>query len=280
MKRKWPFLLLTLISTAPVLSAFPPAPPFVLRGIVRDEIGDPFGYAQGEIRLLEGDRVIARGQIRDDVWREGNFRLAVPMDAQRKAERYKPTAMEPYSRVTVEVVVNGYVYLPLEVRGNGLLLGGAGESAYVELTLGQDLDEDGLPDTWEAFQLYAVGIYEGDERYHLGTLQPGDDIDGDGLDNYTEYLAGTYALDGASAFSLEMLEKRDGEATLEFLAIIGRKYELERLSMDSGLWEKVSFTPKGEATPVQTWLAPGVQYQQIRSTTHLEGPTFYRLSVK
>lgn len=280
MKRLWPPLALILLLLAPVLSAFPPAPPFVLRGIVRDEIGDPLGYADGEIRLLEGERVIARGSIRDDVWRRGNFRLAVPIDAQRTLERYKPTALQPYSHVTVEVVIDGYTYLPLEVKGNGLLLGGAGESAYVELTLGQDVDEDGLPDTWEVFQLYAVGIYEGDERFSLEMLHPDDDIDGDGLDNYTEYLAGTYALDGASLFTLEILGSSNGVATLGFIAIVGRKYELERLSVESGEWERVSFTPAGGSTPVETWLSPGIQFQQIETNAHLEDKSFYRLRVK
>jgi hypothetical protein len=62
-----------------------------------------------------------------------------------------------------------------------------------------DTDGDSLPDDWETI--------------HFGNLSsaPGDDPDGDGYDNYTEYVMGTNPRDAASRPTLARSVSRSGQ---------------------------------------------------------------------
>jgi len=80
-----------------------------------------------------------------------------------------------------------------------------------------DADRDGLPDGWEL----AHGLSPADPQD--GWL----DLDGDGLDNESEYLCGTDPRDPASLPRVEAGYNRLAEPSLRFLAQPGRAYVLE-----------------------------------------------------
>jgi hypothetical protein len=79
-----------------------------------------------------------------------------------------------------------------------------------------DLDQDGLPDDWEAagFGDLALGAE--------------DDPDGDGLTNREEHLAGTSPVDGGSVLRvLTLTSLASGQTTVLWSAVPGRTYRVE-----------------------------------------------------
>ena len=80
-----------------------------------------------------------------------------------------------------------------------------------------DRDGDLLPDWWE--------------RWHFlseTTADPDADPDGDGRDNYAEFLTGTDPLDPASFFSARLaLDGGTGEYTLRWPSVEGTTYRIE-----------------------------------------------------
>jgi hypothetical protein len=83
-----------------------------------------------------------------------------------------------------------------------------------------DADEDGIPDAWE-------------DRYSLASDDPDDallDSDGDGMNNYAEYRAGTNPTNDMSVFQVNAVPQRTGETlsgvTVEWDSIRYRSYAL------------------------------------------------------
>lgn len=94
---------------------------------------------------------------------------------------------------------------------------GTRTSAPAVLTVTDDSDNDGLPDSWE--------------REHFGDLaEDGDsDFDEDGQSNLGEYLSGTDPTDPASrlAFISITLAPLTGHVTLRWQSIAGKIYQLQ-----------------------------------------------------
>ena len=53
--------------------------------------------------------------------------------------------------------INGRSFLPIELRGVSLNLGEPGGITRLDLTLGEDIDGDGLPDAWEKALMQPAG---------------------------------------------------------------------------------------------------------------------------
>ncbi len=91
-------------------------------------------------------------------------------------------------------------------------------------------------------------------------VRPNDDMDGDGLTNLQEYLAGTYPLDSSDGLFLNIVRYANGIAQLRFLAITGRSYTLTYSPTVTNFTDKsFSLDPSGapllpayRATAVQT----------------------------
>jgi len=90
----------------------------------------------------------------------------------------------------------------------------------------QDLDGDGLPDTWEA--LYGTPAQ----------FAADGDSDGDGESNFDEYVTGTDPSSGADFTRLRVISV--SPAVLEFDGKAGRSYTLERMTGSGGTeWQEV-----------------------------------------
>jgi len=100
--------------------------------------------------------------------------------------------------------------------------------------LGEDKDGDGLPDAWEEWQLYIAGRRPGVNGWDLSLITRDGDFDGDGISNFHEYIAGTFAADPSDRFELRLLGKTASAVQLEFFGITGKVYtvEGERRSQD------------------------------------------------
>jgi hypothetical protein len=149
-----------------------------------------------------------------------------------------------------------------------------GTRTRLDLTLGVDSDNDGLPDAWEQL------LIDNDRSGRLRTLadvKPGDDFDGDGLTNYQEYLLGTYALDPLDGLALTVVEAVNGFAHLRFAVALGRTYTIKS-SSDLTTWAAQSFAVGTAAgAPVTTFAATTITVQDVWVPLPPGGTAFYRL---
>ena len=230
-------LLLTLV-LVPMASAFPPAPHHTLYGLVRNEQGTPLSTGDATIILNGPNGEVIRGPVDDGLARGINYTLRVPMDGNRTAQLYSPTAMTPATTFTIQVLIGSTSYLPIQMQGTLPALGDIAGSTRLDLTLGVDSDGDGIPDAWEQDM---IDFDPDDNLRTLADVRPGDDFDGDGLSNLMEYLAGTYAFDRLDGLNLTLKEVVDQVARLEFLIVRGHTYSIQS-SVDAVHWAEQRFS--------------------------------------
>lgn len=214
-------------------AAFPPAPDHTIFGQVRNEFGDPIHVVGGKVELVTDSGIRIKTSLVPNLGIAQNYRLSVPMDAGLIAEPYKATALKPDVPFRLSVTLDGVTYLPIEMAADFKSLGLPGRETRIDLTLGEDLDGDGLPDAWERALLK--------DGQGIADINPNDDADGDGISNLNEYLAGTYAFDSEDGFSLEIAGFNNGAPILKFLALRGRTYSVLG-SVDLTSWRDIAFT--------------------------------------
>ena len=223
-------LLLSALCLAPSarVNAFPPAPHHLIYGLVRDERGNPLtGEATIIMETSGGVRLTA--QLVPGLEAGVNYELKAPMDAGIAQDLYKATALSPSAAFKLKVRIGTTDYLPIQMVGDFALLGDPAKRSRIDLTLGEDLDGDGLPDAWER----AINA-------DITKVGPNDDSDGDGMSNLAEYLAGTYAFDPENGFALDIVGFNEGRPQLEFTAIRGRNYSI-LASSDMKSWTPITF---------------------------------------
>jgi hypothetical protein len=224
-----------VVGLSGVLLAFPPAPHHLVHGLVRDEQGNPLDDPKAQVLLEVGGTTVSKAGVSSVADIEGNYRLAIPLDSGVTAQRYKPTAQLPAVPFRMRVKIGNVTYVPIHMNGVASLVTKAGGLSRVDLTLGEDLDGDGMPDAWERTLMAASGGTK-----TLADIRPGGDDDGDGMSNLEEYLAGTYAFDPEDGFTLAIRGVEAGRSQLEFTAIRGRTYTIEA-SSDMKSWSPVNF---------------------------------------
>lgn len=212
----------------PSARGFPPTLPHEFYGMIRDEHGHPLtAGASIVLETTAGTKVygIVSGLMEPGV----NYRLSVPMDAGLGREAYRPTALNPQVPFRIRIKIGNEVLLPIEMSREFASLGLPGQRTLLNLTLGEDLNGDGLPDAWQ--RRIAADI---------DSVAPNGDADRDGLSNQEEYLAGTYAYDTRSGFALTIERSPEGRPRLAFIAVTGRTYTVLG-SADLVEWVPVSF---------------------------------------
>lgn len=273
---------LLLLSAAPPVHAFPPAPHYTLFGIVRDQVGQTLSGEGAQIILLKGGVETGRTGISPAVTAGSNYQLKVPIDHNRSGTAlYSEKAVPSKGLFSLVVEMNGSLFYPIEVSGS-LTAGNGSEQVRLDLTLGEDSDDDGLPDTWEQWQLYQAGLLPGEDgTWPIHLITRDGDYDGDGRSNHLEYIAGTFAGDPTDYLALEIKEKLQNQVRLEFYGITGKNYTIER-SAGLNVWSGAPFSvnsPSGEAVTSHT--AGGVGILSV-FVTPAPGSSkeFYRLSVR
>ncbi|MFN0127078.1 MAG: hypothetical protein ACKV19_10395 [Verrucomicrobiales bacterium] len=245
----------SLALSAASVQGFPPAPYYTLHGIVRDQTGQVVRAENASVVLFKGAAEAGRATIRPLGDSGQNYELNVRIDHARPATTlYSPRAVAAQGQFSLMVEMGGRRYFPIEVTGS-LTAGQGGEHVRLDLTLGEDLDNDGLPDPWEQWQLYQTGMYpDEDGKWPIDLLTRDGDFDGDGQSNYSEYLAGTFAGDATERFEVTIKSKAADSVRFEFFATTGKIYTLER-STDLRTWTKVPFSA-GAAVPAPTTPLP------------------------
>jgi hypothetical protein len=259
--------------------AFPPAPYYTLYGMVRDQVGQTVTAEGAVVILLKGGVEVGRTPITSNRL-DQSYELNLRIDQNRSGTTfYTDKAVAAGGLFSLVVSMNGEFFYPIEVSGN-LTAGKGGERVKLDLTLGEDLDKDGLPDTWEAWQLYQAGLYPDENgEWNLGLLNPNGDFDKDGQSNLLEYIAGTFAGDATETFGLTIKEKLPTSVRFEFYGITGKVYTIES-TLDMKTWTRVPFAVGAPGAGSNAYQARDVGIVSAFTAPRGSGSEFYRLSVR
>lgn len=269
------WVTLVLLGFAADALAFPPAPPHLIHGIVRDAIGNPL--SDGATVILE---VSASTPISTFVLAQTdssfNYKLEVPLDSGLDAGLYQATALVPTAPFKLRVRVGKTTYLPMEMTGDVAHVGVPGGHTRIDLTLGVDSDGNGLPDDWEKAVAAQLG-----RSWAPGQIHPGDPYPGAGMSYQEVYLAGTYAVAPKEGFVLKIQSSPGETPKLAFTAVKGHRYTLQA-SATLGEWTSVSFRLSSTETdaPIDAYQASDTRRVEIEAPTLGDEPAkFYRLVV-
>jgi hypothetical protein len=271
--------LLLLLLAAASAQAFPPAPYYTLFGMVRDQVGQTVTAEGAEVILLKGGVEVGRTPISSTLI-DQNYELQMRLDQNRSGTTfYTDKAVAAGGLFSLVVSMNGALFYPIEVAGN-LTAGKGGERVKLDLTLGEDKDKDGLPDVWEAWQLYQAGLSPDENgNWNLALIDRNGDFDQDGQSNLVEYLAGTFAGDATEVFTMAIKEKLEKSVRLEFFGITGKTYTIES-SPDLKTWKRVNFSVSAPGPGVQGYLASDVGPVSVFTSPGSALNEYYRLSVR
>lgn len=225
-------------------------------------MGEPVNLTNAVVTLETQTGVQIKTTVTPFLAPGANYRLLVPMDAGLTADAYKATALKPMVSFRMKVTIGNTTYLPMELHGSYASLGQPARTTHLDLTLGEDSDNDGLPDAWERQLIEMLG-----GGLTLADIKPGDDSDGDGMSNLQEYLAGTYAFDPADGLKLEVAGMNEGRLLFDFMVIRGRTYSVQS-STDLKTWTPVSFFLPSEgasATPTSAYAATDVRIIRVEA---------------
>jgi len=271
--------LFSLLMAMGIASAFPPAPYYTLHGMVRDQVGQTVTAEGAEVILLKGGVEVGRTPITANRL-DQSYELNMRIDQNRSGTTfYTDKAIAAQGLFSLVISMNGALFYPIEVSGN-LTAGKGGERVNLDLTLGEDKDKDGLPDAWEAWQLYQAGLYPDENgNWDLSLLDPNGDFDKDGQSNGLEYIAGTFAGDATETFGLTIKEKLPESVRFEFYGITGKVYTIES-SLDMNTWTRVPFAVGAPGTGSNGYQATDVSVVSAFTAPRSGTSEFYRLSVR
>lgn len=256
--------------------AFPPLPFYSIYGDVRDEFGYLIQPGTASVVFYFGGKEVERYPLTGATGSDYTYQIRMRLDMNRSGTSpYSTSTVSTGAVYTLAVDIGGVLYYPIEVNTPPTVGSPAGRRR-MDLTLGSDSDLDGLPDAWEENQLYNAGLPTTD----LGRITPTGDLDGDGVNNVTEYIAGTYATDATDTFYLKIIRATTVLSDFEFFTITSKVYRLEKTT-DFKSWTPAVFTVGTATTPSSAYTATGVGVVS-GSIPHAasDTKTFYRLNVR
>ena len=268
-----------LLLVSGIAHAFPPAPYYTLYGMVRDQVGQTVTAEGAVVILLKGGVEVGRTPVTSNRL-DQSYELNVRIDQNRSGTTlYTEKAVAAGGLFSMVVSMNNEFFYPIEVSGN-LTAGKGGERVRLDLTLGEDKDKDGLPDVWEAWQLYQAGLYPDENgEWDLSLIDKDGDLDKDGQSNLLEYLAGTFAGDATETFGLTIKAKLPESVRFEFYGITGKVYTMES-SLDMKTWTRVPFAVGAPGAGNNAHQASNVGIVSAFTAPRATHSEFYRLSVR
>lgn len=263
--------------------AYPPTPPAVITGKVRGEYGFlPETKGLSLILLSDGEEV-ARTTVSSSGAFRSNYKMALPLDMNPATGSYRTVALKPKDIANHSFVAeqNGRRMPVTAVEAAKTEeIGESGSRLVYNFQIGEDTDGDSLPDSWERFQASLIG--SGDED-PLSLFSKKGDQDGDGMTDYEEYLAGTFAGFFAEAFNVRLVKVYDdGAADISFLAVDGKSYRIQGTA-DFKTWHDLEIgklDDPSEGSLIFKATNTNTQVVQTEPIAELDGKkTFYRLIV-
>ena len=272
---------LALLGASSAPAAPPPVslPPFIITGRITDYRGA--GISSAEVRVRKGTTLLARGKVGNFAAdTSANYALSVPM-----ANADIATAASTGDALTLEIEAGADTYSDTNVT---ITAAKPGRTLKLNIRAASCTNPYGVSDAYlEDLRVYvdACGIdgFFGAD----GSYLPNADFDGDGVSNYSEYLAGTDPFDAADA-GLRILSWRPVagnpdvmEAT--FLPGPNRAYSAERAATSAPQFEPVphQLSPEPGAAR-KNYLNTGNEDPEVRAIyLYKEGSSsLYRLRLE
>jgi len=227
--------LVALAASTTAAIAFPPAPFHTIYGMVRDEHGNTLRVAGSRVVFYRNGTEFLSETIGESSQLDQNYQFRLRMDMLRNGtQSYSALANSTGTPFTLGVALNDVIYYPIEMS-TARTVGKPGDRTRLDLTLGVDADGDGIPDAWEQSQLYAGGILPGEDGWDLSLIDRDGDFDKDGVSNWLEYIAGTFATDPTDYLAVRISARFPRSLRLSFFSIYGKTYSLET-SSDLKTW--------------------------------------------
>lgn len=229
---------LTLLFVCLVAQAYPPSPYHLIYGLVRDQYGTPIMNQQVQILIVATNGTRNSTSIQPALAAGVNYQLEVPLDTLLKPDLYRTNALPAGAGFQIFVVVGNVTNVPMVSIPNPLNLGQPTKLTQIDLTLGTDSNNDGIPDAWEQAFLDSIG-----SNLTLAQLNAGLVFGGRTL--WQHYLMGTYPFDPENPFAVRLVNYNSGLAVLEFPTMTGRAYSVQS-STNLQQWSPVSFRLSAE----------------------------------
>jgi hypothetical protein len=238
----WPAAILAITLS---VHAFPPAPPYQISGMVRDEYGSPISTLGATVLLQATNGVQISASI-DPLLAPGiNYHLTVPMDFGTSGQAYKASALFPFTPCRLYVVADSTTNVPIQLASGLFTIGQPADSTNIDLTLGTDSVGDGIPDAWKNLVVSMFGGLVKFSDIHPWTFPP------NGGQSYgAQFLAGTFPWDKTDAFKLTILGSTGQTLHLQFSTILDHVYTLYT-SSDLVNWTPINFTISGTGPGAQ-----------------------------
>ena len=228
---------------------------------------------------MRDGKEIGRTPIYPDLRVDSNYELKIRIDQGHTGTRvYSTSALQPQGVYSLLVVINGQNLYPIEVSGT-LRAGTGAERVRLDLNLGGDANRDGLPDAWQEWVLYQAGRRVGTPEWDINLITKDGDFDGDGISNFLEYVAGTFAGDPAERLELRLINKTPAAVFLEFYTITGKVYGIEE-SADLKTWQTVPFSVRSGSPPAILHRAQAIGITTAQVAAPATASRFYRLTVR
>ena len=265
MKNAFVFCLMSFVLAFAALAATKtttafPLPPFTFAGRVVDYAHVAFDADKPvEIRVFdEGGALIAKGETFTGGSSIFNFSVDVPLTDVEGVPGYVTTG----TKVTIVFVdPDGNLYEGLVPAGDAVV-GNPGGLKTLDVVLGTDSDHDGVPDEYVEELAYLMW------KNKKSVYDAKADWDGDGANNYAEYVAGTNPFDPTDRFSVREMAVEagyEGYLKFKFLAARGHSYTVDTTEeLKDADWRQTTFVDAADGA------------KKSRLNTSAEKPADYR----
>ncbi len=217
----WPLLVVAFLAGSTGVQAFPPAPPTVIYGTVRNEVGEPLRDGSAKVIFDPGNGNLQSTKLDTPKGLDENYSVSVKMDSGVTSDLTNPTALRPAAPYRLKVKIGSTEYVPLELQGNLRTLGTPGTRTRLDLTLGVSSSNDGLPDAWKRQMIQGLGL-----GLAPGDIHPGDMVPGTGLTYAQVYGADTYNVSPTNGFTLKIDGVVGTTSQFTFTGVKGHTYKV------------------------------------------------------